>query len=352
MSLIEYLSSLWREHARYHTLLFFVSGFVFDIFTLKEVDDSFTIISQLIYLSVALFIFILETEEKTLNDLLPQRPFFQSLGRYQEEIFHFSLGALLNAFILYFFKSSTFINSFLLLSFLVILLWLNEFRPKFIKHDLIPAILVHTCLLSFFVILAPTMIGRLGVWPFSVGLIFYLSLVFGWLKLRFSSKFWRDHLLISSSLVLFFLTLYLTRVFPPVPLSVREIGIYHKVVRTEIDGEIDYTLKGNAPRWRFWNQTSNPFIAEDDDQIYVFTRVFAPLRFRDTVFLDWWWKGPQGWMKTDRIPIEIMGGRREGFRGFAFKRNYDEGQWKVLVTTSNGLEVGRTFFEVIKSEER
>lgn len=345
------ISRYWHQTERYHTLIFFVGGFLFDVFTLEEVDDLFTLISQMIYLAVAVGLFLLHSEGQTLSSFLPQRSWVQKIVEWEEEIFHFTLGALLNAFLLYFFKSSSFLNSLIIVSFLSILLWLNEFRPKFMKTDWVPALLVHTCILSFFVILTPTLWGRVGTLPYTVGVLIYLALMSMWLRFRRTQVLKRRQLLISSCLALFFMTLYLTRVFPPVPLSLKTIGIYHKIEKVTYDDKTRYMTFSSSPWWSFWNQTSTPFMARQNDAMYVFTRVFAPGGFSDTVYIEWWWRGARGWMRTDRIPLQITGGRREGFRGFAYKENYTPGDWRVVVSTEDGLEIGRTTFEVKKAPE-
>jgi uncharacterized membrane protein YozB (DUF420 family) len=345
------ISKYWHQTQRYHTLIFFVGGFLFDILTLEEVDDLFTLISQFTYLVVAIGIFLINSENLNLSNFLPKHPWAKKIAEFEEEIFHFALGALLNAFLLYFFKSSSFLNSLVIVSFLSILLWLNEFRPKFIKTDWVPGLLVHTCIISFFVILTPTLWGKVGMLPYTLGVLAYLSLMIIWLRFRKNKVLKKRQLLISSGLALFFMVLYITRIFPPVPLSLKTIGIYHNVEKITYENKTRYMTFSSSPWWSFWNQTSTPFIAQKNDAMYVFTRVFAPAGFLDTVYIEWWWRGNKGWMRTDRIPLQITGGRREGFRGFAYKENYTPGDWRVVVSTEDGLEIGRTTFELKKAPE-
>jgi len=66
-------------------------------------------------------------------------------------------------------------------------------------------------------------------------------------------------------------------------------------------------------------------------------------RFSDEVRVNWYWKG-RGWVLQDSIPIKIVGGRAEGFRGYGFKSNYKPGAWKVQVETTDGREIGRVYF--------
>tara|TARA_R110000868_G_scaffold38661_8_gene135159 strand:- start:7014 stop:8105 length:1092 start_codon:yes stop_codon:yes gene_type:complete len=342
------INHLWQVSGPYHALIFFIAGFLFDIFTLEEVDDLLTIISQMVYLIVATSLFLITTEGYKLSNFLPDKPWAFKISEFEEDIFHFALGALLNAFTLYFFKSGTFFNSMIFLVFLSSLLLLNEFRPSFLKHDLIPAILLHTCFISFTVILAPTLLGKMGTLPFLLGVACYLLIIFAWIKIRRGRFLAKSQVTIAACLAIFFILMYVFRLFPPVPLSLKKIGIYHKIEKMQTEDGTRYLAFSSSPWWHFWSDTSTPYMARPDDALHVFTRVFAPAGFADTVYIEWWWKAPNKWLRSDRIPLTITGGRRDGFRGFAYKNNYDEGEWKVLITTSDGLEIGRTYFEVSK----
>jgi len=64
------------------------------------------------------------------------------------------------------------------------------------------------------------------------------------------------------------------------------------------------------------------------------------------VQMQWFHREAQGWAPQDTIPIKIVGGRAEGFRGYGFKSNYQPGEWKVQVETLDGREIGRVYFDV------
>ncbi|MNT64341.1 hypothetical protein D3C72_2022330 [compost metagenome] len=49
--------------------------------------------------------------------------------------------------------------------------------------------------------------------------------------------------------------------------------------------------------------------------------------------------------------MRITGGRKNGYRGFSTKANYTAGEWRISVETTDGREIGRIYFEVIKVAE-
>lgn len=83
-----------------------------------------------------------------------------------------------------------------------------------------------------------------------------------------------------------------------------------------------------------------------DNGLYAYTPIRAPLGLGQGIEHVWLHEGEE----IDRIPMEITGGRAEGFRAWSHKVNFPAnpvGQWQVQVRTPNGLLLGKTEFEVV-----
>lgn len=125
------------------------------------------------------------------------------------------------------------------------------------------------------------------------------------------------------------------------------MGVYHNIEKA--NGQ--YLLSHEKVWWKFWQNGDQEFKSAPGDKIFFFVSIFSPARFEDSVFLVWSVKDPKrGWQQTDRLPMKVAGGREGGYRGFMSKQNYTEGEWRISVQTTDGLEVGRLYFEVIKTE--
>ena len=348
------IDRLWRyyeQHEHAVDIVFFAGGFLFDVFTLSRVDSWLNIVQQVLYLAAAaailLHIFFDEGKPARRLEGMPKikRWYFE----YRTAAVHFLLGGLLSVYTLFFFKSSSVLVSFAFLLFLVLVLVVNE--SKHFKRLGLPFkfALLGVCLLSFSAILVPVVIGSIGV------VVFLLSMLVGCIPVALIYRRIRIHaperslqarrqIVVPFGLVLIgFLTLYLFRLIPPVPLSIPFMGVYHGVERTEAG----YRLTYEAGSWQLWRRGDQYFAAQPDDRIYVFFRIFSPARFSDQVTMRWYWK-PEGkhWELQDSIPIDIVGGREQGFRGYGFKSNYQPGDWKVEVETTDGREIGRIYFVV------
>jgi hypothetical protein len=141
--------------------------------------------------------------------------------------------------------------------------------------------------------------------------------------------------------------LYFIKWIPPVPLSMQYAGIFRNVVPQTGS----YRLTYSKPPWtRFWQKSEHVFLARQGDRIYFFTRIFGPSRFEHRVFMRWEQKDPRRnrWITSDRIPLPIKGGRDQGYRGYAYKENYQPGKWRVEVETEDGRVLGGVVFHIEK----
>jgi hypothetical protein len=62
---------------------------------------------------------------------------------------------------------------------------------------------------------------------------------------------------------------------------------------------------------------------------------------------EWQWLQPgRGWVSQQRIPVDITGGREDGYRFYTTKSAPRPGQWQVNIMTGDGRSVGRVRFAV------
>lgn len=346
---------LWQKNERYLAAEFFLAGFIFDIATLSRIDEWLTILQQGVFIFLALALLCI----KTLNWEMPStwpRLFHRAWG-YQIEALHFIFGSLLSAFTLFYFKSSSIFVSFAFLLILLALLVANELQ-RFQRLELpFKWGLFVLCLVSFTSYVVPILLGFIGVTTFLISValtIGVVGLTFRWLVRRTPDpamvKLLRKNVLLPTAAVTaFFVAAYLLNLVPPVPLSLKFVGIYHQVSRT---GDGTYELQHENPWWRFWHTGDQDFRSLPGDKIYCYFRLFSPGGFKDEIRLHWLLKEPRsGWTTQDKIPLKVLGGRDEGYRGFGAKANFSPGQWRVQVETTEGREIGRIYFTVSPNTE-
>ncbi|HTS80581.1 MAG TPA: DUF2914 domain-containing protein [Myxococcaceae bacterium] len=342
------------RHARGEAISFFAGGFLFDAVMVGRIDETPMLLQQAAYLLVTGLLLggMLRFE---LLHLEPPR-WLRRPWRYVEHVMHFLLGTLLNAFILFYVKSGSGVTAVLFLVLISALLVMNE-HPRF--HRLGPVVifgLYSFALTSYLAYLLPVLLGHLRPWMFFVAsalsLLPILLLARGMARWgEDSRRALRQALGPALGVQVLLLVLFVLHLVPPVPLSVRSLGVWHRVDR---EGQEFKLSRLPRSRWSdLWRKDERVFLARPGDRVYVFTRIFAPRNFRDEVRVRWarWEPSRGAWNQSDAIPLRIVGGREEGFGGFAYKQNWSPGDWRVAIETDDGREIGRIRFEILPDPE-
>jgi hypothetical protein len=337
----------------------FTAGFLFDLLTMQRIDAWLDLAFQLAYLSGLTVLLVFQHREDE-GRWVPGR-FAARVWQYNVEALHFLYGGLLSAYVVLYFRSSTGARPALFLALLIGVMGLNEVpRIRRAGYKLRLG-LYGFCVLSFLIYFFPILLGRIDGWVFLLSLLSASAVV--WQVTRWLAPASRepqsgeggprdaDRTMARSRLfapaagvLLFVAVLYVLRLIPPVPLSVQFQGIYHDVRRE--DG--GYTLVYNPPLWALWRRDSRPFARREGDRLHYFARVFAPTGFEHRVIIRWELLDPssQTWTTTDRVPLDVVGGRAEGFRGFAVKSNFTAGRWRVSAETEDGRAIATLAFRV------
>ncbi len=332
----------WKEFiVKYGNVLFFIGGFIFDTFTMVRVDSTIDLIIEIVYV-VAVTFLIIQQAKYVLGVWRPQGR-LEKWWHYESEVTHFFYGGLLSANVIFYFKSTTFSRSVFFFALVVALMVANEMPQVRKAGHAMRLGLYSFCLVSFFNYFIPVIVGRMGAVIFSAGWL--LAAFFSWRLVRYLADLSPDparariRLAWSPAVVMLIIAaLYAGKLIPPVPLSMQYAGIFRNVQK---EGD-KYSLSYVKPPWyAFWRKDNRRFDARPGDQIFFFTRVFAPRRFTHDIFIHWHKKMPNGkWLDADRIPLSISGGRDQGFRGYTIKSHYDPGVWRVDVETEDGRTLG------------
>ena len=155
----------------------------------------------------------------------------------------------------------------------------------------------------------------------------------------------RHGILVSAGLIYLCLNvLYFTNTLPPLPLGLKEIGVYHHVER--VNGGY-YVQTENAP---WYESFGNPTLhVVPGDTLYVFSSVFTPVAIKTDIVHRWeYFDGTtKKWRQVSTIRFPVLGGRDGGYRGFSLQPGINAGTWRVSVETPEGRLIGRISFLVV-----
>ena len=261
----------------------------------------------------------------------------------------YAIGGILSGCLIFYTKSAVLAVSWPFLVLLALVFGGNEYFRKYRDHLIFPTVLVFFALYAYAIFALPIYIGAIGPWVFVGSTFATIILFWGFLyllnrtgKARLSESI-RPIVASCAVIVFTMVATYATGLVPPLPLALKEGGIYHGL--TKRGG--DYVLQTEEIRqwWQIWPQTVH---VAPGGTLYSYGAVFAPIRFSTSVVHHWerYDEEARKWVEEGHIAFPISGGRKEGFRGYSIKENPEPGKWRVSVETLAGQTIGRISFNV------
>jgi hypothetical protein len=327
-----------------------VVGFFTDYltFTNIQIHTTLTILSGYWLLALFVIIFIHLYDGERLTHRLRYVRLFAPLA------IQFLFGALLGgSFIFYWFSGSISVSWPIIGLFVVLMLSNDGFR-HYLENPFVQMGVYSFITLSLLSVLLPFWQNSLSPSLFvlagciSVVVIGQLIVLISYIR-RYQIKqkllLFIPMLAVVSVMNIF----YFANIIPPIPLLIREAGVYHSVVRSgglyKLTGEAESGLQKFLP-----GQALHLTSAE---RAYVYSAIFAPAQLHTTIVHRWqYFDEAQGeWIEKDVLSFAVSGGRKEGYRGYSWKSNVAAGKWRVDIATERGQVLGRVRFTVIRVDE-
>ncbi|PIQ92467.1 MAG: hypothetical protein COV70_00490 [Parcubacteria group bacterium CG11_big_fil_rev_8_21_14_0_20_39_22] len=347
------IRSTYKKHERHATTIAFVIGFIWDSLTLTRIDrlyDNLVLTSYLVIAAVGIVVWNAYETPASSGKNVPKIVLWLPL------LIQFAFGGLFSGYIIFYSRSASLFASWPFLLFLSLFFFGNElFKKKYLRLAFqVSVFFIAT--FSYFTFSIPVLIGRIGAWVFILSSI--VSLITVLLLIKVLKYFSRERVeksrryIISGIVTIFILfnVSYFANIIPPIPLSLKDIGIAHSVSITK-KGE--YSISYEPTPWYIPRTISRTYNRYGNEPVYVFSSIFAPTGLTATVYHDWlFYKDSEKiWVKTDHIPFTVEGGAGDGYKGYTFKRNISPGKWRVQVVTERGQIIGQINFEVKESPE-
>ncbi len=342
--------SLRRE--RHILSLALVLGFILDIYTFNRVDLLFDNLIIVFYLIIsALGIFIINLKPKYSDGL------YSKINNISPIAVQFALGGLFSGFFVIYSRSSSISASWPFLIIILVLLIGNEFfREKYQKFYFQVAIW-YTSLYLYLIFLLPVILNKISKEIFVLSGLTSLIIVisFIWVIIKFTSPKIDSEkntlTILVVSILLIINLFYFLNIIPPIPLSLKDAGVYHSL---ELDNNNNFIMLGEEKT--LWEKISFSQKIEliVGEKLYFFSTVFAPTDLKTDIVHQWQYydNDAEKWTDSSKIAFSIIGGRENGYRGYSYKENLFPGGWRVIVKIPQGQVVGKVNFEIVATDKR
>lgn len=347
------MKNLYQKLKSHGSALAFILGFIWDNIMLSRIDHSFANIMLSTYLTLSALSII------TLNLHSVRRRRLGDQGKnakWLPLIIQFCFGSLFSAYIIFYTRSASLFVNWPFLVFLVTLVFANEFFRERYVSPVFQLGTFFTVLFSYSIFSLPILIGRVGGDVFilsGIASLVGITLLSFFVRLADKEEHSKNRLLlvaVIAGIYCLFNVAYFTGIIPPIPLALKEIGVYHSVIK---NGSGSYAVSFEPGRWYpFSNDTSDIFTRAKNEPVYVFSSVFAPTKINAPISHSWSYfdETDKIWVTTDRIQFPLSGGREEGFRAYSVKSSVFPAKWRVDVETAGEKLIGRIEFQITESK--
>ncbi len=356
--MLDRFRTFFKKYERYVSPVTLACGFTFDNLTLRQIDvfySNFVLISYL-FVSASSIMLLNIHESRRLTRGQEKRS--ETIHAVSVFMMQFCLGGLFSASFLFYSRSGSIIESWPFLLMIVGYIAGNEILRKNYIQLTFQISVFFTALFSYLIFFLPVVLGKMNDSIFLLSGISALMItgvfiyILSWFAPKQVGQSAPTLLLAVGGLFALINALYFTNLIPPIPLALKQEGIYSSVTKLA-DGTYQ-TVAENQPStllpsgiFGLFAPTPTIHVAAGAS-LYALSAVFAPADLTTDIVHQWQeYNGDtKQWVTVATIDLGISGGRRNGFRTFSEEGNIYPGLWRVNVQTPRGQLLGRLSFNV------
>lgn len=341
---------LFEKHREHFLTLAFIFGFIVDNFTLTRVDQLFDNAILLTYVFLAMSSLLLlyagsagKFPEKTSS----------ALRKYAPLVTQYAFGGLFSGMLIFYGRSGSWLVSWPFLVIILGVILANETIKDRVQRLLYNIGMLFIGLFAYVVLIIPVLVGKMGPWIFigsgvvALVIMFLFVRTLGLIVPRFITLHQRAIVFIVGIIYATFNFLYFANIIPPIPLSLKDVGIFHSVVRYPEDNT--YELKYEKGEWwQFYKKSDDIFHPLAGGNAFCFAKVFAPTKIQTDIYHRWEYfnESTSKWEEYFRMSYPIVGGGDDGYRGYTSIQGTQDGTWRCTVETERGQVLGREVFKI------
>ena len=348
---IENIKQFYAKHESAISPIALLAGFITDSLTLTRADLWYNNFVIIFYLTVASITILLINTRQVIYS---HNNIFKKIINFAPIILQFSFGALFSAFVVLYSRSASVIISWPFLFSLGGLFIGNEFFKERYLRLTFQISIFFIALYSYFIFALPLLLHEMSASIFIISglisliFILFFILIFSRLAPEQIQKSRKLLILSIGGIYFIFNIFYFANIIPPIPLILKENGVYHQVERTT-NNQYKITLE-SSPWWHFFLKETPVIHWTRGEPVYIYSAIFSPTKLNMAIIHRWSYFNEQQkkWTIVSNIKYPIKGGRDGGYRGYSLKNNIMSGKWRVDVITERGQVLGRINFEIVE----
>ncbi len=324
-------------------------GVAFDFITFRALRIESAIVLLIVHLAAALtlMVYMHVSDEFLLDRKIRILSYIRLIAPFVLQI---SLGALLGASFIFYWFGGALSVSWPLLIIIAALMVFNETLRHAFQDPRVQWGVYTFILISMGMLMLPFWTGRMGtdIYVLSNFVTFTIIGLVLIVLCRTVGRVRQQIASIVASVVLVaavMAVLYFGNIIPPLPLSLREAGVYHQLHRV---GQ-DYTVLSERESFVQRLVPGQRVHAASGQRLYAFSSVFAPTDLRTRIVHEWqkYDERKHVWVTQSRSLFAVTGGRQSGYRGYSYTTRTTPGRWRVNIQTERGSTLGRLYVRVL-----
>jgi hypothetical protein len=252
----------------------------------------------------------------------------------------FAFGGLLSVFLVFYFRSGSFITSWPFFALLLAAFIANERLKEYYSRLVFQLSMLFLSIYAFAIYIVPVLLHRIGQDVFLLSGVLSIILI-----ALFTELLWliaREHFAHNrkalagtiSGLLIVINGLYFLNLIPPLPLSLEDSGVFHLLNKEGGSYAVTHEVKDTRSYFSLYE----PVHIAQGDSLFVYSAVFSPADLNPGIIHEWQHYDSENriWIMESRIPLSVIGGRSGGFRTYSEKSNILPGKWRVNVEDAKG----------------
>ena len=349
-SILAHARNWYARFERPFSSISLIGGFVFDAVTLTRVDmfwENFWVVAHLAIVTIcALIINLVENEGEAEKN--PEKLHFWLVN-----VMQFFFGGIFSTFLVFYFRSGTITTSWPFLVILAAAFVANERLKRHYARFTFHVSLLFLSYYLFAIYLMPILFHQISTPIFLLSGVVSLAAIS--ILLLILRKFSRERFKGNSiwivracvaAIVIGVNVLYFYDLIPPLPLSLKDAGIYQSLI---VNGPGQYTVGHESQGWFGFFDWSQTVHIVPGDPLFAYTAVFSPTSLNIQIIHEWQYYDPatNSWVTRGRIPLAVTGGGDGGYRTFSMEPAMTAGAWRLNVKTPHGQVIGQLRFDVV-----